>query len=100
MFRHGEDAPIVFMDVEAWLLNMAKMQYQVRDEDGQETGAICEMATGAVWRRIPCNIIPPPDGSPPGTQAAYRPRPTYPRPVRTVSDNPATRDMHTEHRGD
>ena len=26
VIRHGEDAPIVFMDVEAWLLNMAKMQ--------------------------------------------------------------------------
>ena len=34
--------------------------------------------------------------SPPGTLPTYHPRPTYPRPNRTVSDNPATRDMHTE----
>ena len=62
-FRHGEDAPIVLVGVEAWLFNMAKMQCAMWDEEGHETGAIGEMATEAVWRRIPSNIIPPPDGS-------------------------------------
>ena len=66
------------------------------DEEGHETGVISEMATEAVWRRIPSNVIPPPDGSPPGTPSTYYPRPTYPRPNRTALDNPATRDMHTE----
>ena len=33
VFRHSEDAPIVFMNVEAWLLNMAKMQCNMWDED-------------------------------------------------------------------
>ena len=75
---------------------MARMQYTMWDEEGHETGAISEMATEAVWRRIPSNVIPPPDGSPPGTPPTYHPRPTYPRPNRTASDNPTTRDMHTE----
>ena len=65
VFRHGEDAPIVFMDVEEWLLNMAKMQCNMWDEDGHETSTICEIVTDAAWRRIPSNIIPPPDSSPP-----------------------------------
>ena len=44
-FRHGEDAPIAFMDVEAHLVNMAKMQCSMWDEEGHELGAISEMAT-------------------------------------------------------
>ena len=95
-FRHGEDAPIAFMDVEAHLVNKAKMMCNMWDEEGRENGAISEMATEAVWRRIPSNIIPPPSGSPPGALSTYHPRPTYPRPQRTASDNPATRDMHDE----
>ena len=79
-FHHGEDAPIAFMDVEAHLFNMAKMQCSMWDEEGHETGAISETVTEAVWRRIPSNVIPPPDGSPPGTPSTYYPRPTYPRP--------------------
>ena len=54
------------------------------------------MATGAVWRRIPTSTTPPPDGSPPGTPATYHPRQSYPRPIRSASDNPATRGIHTE----
>ena len=59
------------------------------------------MATEAVWRRVPSYkyVIPPsppPSGSPPGTQSTYHPRSTYLRPNQTASDNPATRDMHTE----
>ena len=86
------------MGVEAWLLDMAKMQCNIWDEDGQETGAICEMATDAVWRRVPCNTIPPPDGSPqahklPITHAKHTPDQFVPR---LTTDNPATRDMHTE----
>ena len=59
-FRNGEDAPIAFMDVEAHLINMAKMPCSMWDEEGHELGAISEMATEAVWRRIPSNISPPP----------------------------------------
>ena len=58
-FRHGENAPIAFMDVEAHLFNMAKLQCTMRDEEGHKTGAISEMATQAAWRRIPSNITPP-----------------------------------------
>ena len=72
------------------------MQCVMWDEEGHETGALSEMATEAVWRGVPSNVIPPPDGSPPGTPPTYYPRPTYPRPNRTASDNPTTRDMHTE----
>ena len=57
-FRHGEDAPIAFMDVEAHLLNKAKMLCSMWDEEGRENEAISEMATEAVWQRIPSNIIP------------------------------------------
>ena len=96
IFHQGEDAPTTFMEVEAHLFNMARMQCTMWDEEGHETGAISEMATEAVWRRIRSNVITPPIGSPPGTQSTYHPRPTYPRPNRAASDNPATRDMHTE----
>ena len=65
-FRHGEDAPIAFMAVEAHLVNKAKMMCNMWDEEGRENGAISEMATEAVWRRIPSNIIPPPWQSPRG----------------------------------
>ena len=58
-FRHGEDAPIAFMDVEAHLINKAKVLCTMWDEEGRENGAISEMATEAVWRRIPSSIIPP-----------------------------------------
>ena len=57
-FRHGEDAPIAFMGVEAHLINKAKVLCTMWDEEGRENGAISEMATEAVWRRIPSNIIP------------------------------------------
>ena len=59
-FRHGEDAPIAFMDVEAHLFNMTKTQCSMWDEEGHEAGAISEMATEAVWRRISSNVIPHP----------------------------------------
>ena len=68
----------------------------MRDEEGHEAGAISEVVTEAVWREIPSNVIPPPVGSPPGTLPTYHPRPTYPRPNRAASDNPATREVHSE----
>ena len=95
-FRHSEDAPIVLMDVEALLFNMAKVQCAMWVEEDHEAGAIGEVVTEAVWRRIPPSIIPPPNGCPPGTPSTHHPRQTYPRPVHAPNDNPATRDMHTE----
>ena len=76
--RHGEDAPIVFMDVEVWLLNMTKMQWNLWDEDGQETEAICEMAKEAVWRRTPCNTTPPSRRQPPRHTSHLSPTPNIP----------------------
>ena len=77
-FRHGEDAPIAFMDVEAHLINKAKMMCNMWDEEGRENGAISEMATEAVWRRIPSNIIPPPLAVPQGPFPLTTPAPRTP----------------------
>ena len=64
VFRHGEDAPIVFMDVEAWLFNMAKMQCSMWDADGNETGAICEMKRALCGEGFPQTSSPLPKAAP------------------------------------